>query len=62
MYRRLVKYFNTEFNPVCSCLAGVVSQEVFKVITLSEEPNTSLYIYEADIQSGNFIDLSSVSL
>ncbi len=55
-FRKLIKNYNLEFNPVCSIVAGIVSQEVLKVLT-GEGAFTGLYTYDSEQESGNFLDL-----
>lgn len=57
VYKKLLKNFNKEFNPVCSIIGGIVSQEVFKVLTGSEKPFMSLYTFDSEQESGNFLNL-----
>lgn len=49
---------NKEINTVCSVISGIISQEIIKIIT-NETPSSNLYIYDTELQSGEFILLSS---
>ena len=58
-FRKLVKNFNMEFNPISSIIGGIVSQEVLKVLTNSGNAFMSLYTFDSETESGNFLNLLS---
>jgi len=53
---KIIKNFRRDFNPVCSALAGILSQEIIKLITKSEEVQNGFYVYDAEKQSGLFFN------
>jgi len=48
-----------EFNPICSIIGGIVSQEVLKVLTNSGNAFMILYTFDSETESGNFLNLLS---
>ena len=53
--KELPTHINKEYNPVCSIMAGIISQEVLKVITNKEIGNKNLYTYNSRYQQGIYI-------
>lgn len=47
--------FNNQLFVISCVIAGVVSLEVIKVISMSEIPNCNLYVYDCDIEQGDFL-------
>jgi hypothetical protein len=50
----LISNFNFEYNPVSAVLAGIVSQEVFNVLTNPSLVKKGLYTFDGNEEFGDF--------